>query len=76
MKKFITLIIAILASSFIQAQSESLNQYQFSQNLAILEVQFANLPKTNYCNKDTLKLPRKRKASRTNRRANRRRVEK
>ena len=74
MKKFITLIIAILASSFIQAQPGFSNQ--FSQNLAILEVQLANAPKANYCNKDTLKLPRKRKASRTNRRANRRRVEK
>jgi len=69
MKKFITVIIAILASSFIQAQPISFKK--ITKSFQLLE-----LSKANYCNKNTMEFPRKRKASRTNRRANRRKVEK
>ena len=42
MKKIITVIITILASSYILVQPGSCNQ--FSQNLAMFEIKNANLP--------------------------------
>ena len=47
MKKFITVIIAILASFFIQAQSISFKK--ITKSFQLLE-----LSKANYCNKSTL----------------------
>tara|TARA_R110001599_G_scaffold28088_4_gene97650 strand:- start:3506 stop:3712 length:207 start_codon:yes stop_codon:yes gene_type:complete len=62
MKKFITVIIAILASFFIQAQSISFKK--ITKSFQLLE-----LSKANYCNKSTLeKMPRKKRASRSGKR--------